>query len=144
MAGRRSIMDDPEERQNFAELYARGMSRTDLAEHFGVSNSTITDWSKRKDIQALVTEINRGRANRIVRKLDSIIEERINDPNELRNMTVKDLMAIRKELVPQRMEIGRAGEFNEDQAELEAWAALDAGEETRALPVPEAEVIDDE
>lgn len=121
---RSSVLDEAENLHIFAEMYAAGESRPDLAAFFGVHPDSITRWSKRADVQALVAEFNRQRSNRILRRIDSLIEKRIENAD---NLDLKDLLAIRKEMVPQRMEIGRAGEFD-SAAEAAAWSALDAGD----------------
>ena len=141
--GRPHRMDDPEQRQLFAELYATGLSRQEIADAMGISDvDTVTRWSKIPAVAALISDQRQQRANRVLRKVESAIEKRLENEESLRKMDLKDLLAIKREFTPQRIEVGRAGDF-EQAADLGAWAALDAGDEPAQLEVPDAEVVDD-
>lgn len=128
--GRPSPMDKEENREQLAEMYASGAKRQEMADVFGVHPDVVTRWVKQPRIQALITEKIRARSNRILRRIDSELEKRLEHPDKI---DTKDMLAIRRELVPQRVEVGRAGDFDA-QAEMAAWAALDAGQELPALP----------
>lgn len=85
-----------------AELYATGATREQMSEVMGVHKDTISSWCQRPDIQTLVTEISQQRANKIVRKIDSTIEGRLQNAEKL---DTKELLDIRKELAPNRVEV---------------------------------------
>jgi hypothetical protein len=128
----------------FAKAYAEGMSRPELAEEWSVHPDTIKKWLQRPDVKAVVAEFTKARTNRILRRIDTELEDRLK-PERLNKLDLKDILAIRRELVPQRMEVGRAGDF--EAADVAAWAALDAGHELPALdagPEPEEDFDDGE
>lgn len=139
--GRPSRMDDPEERERFAELYAAGLARKDIAAAMGVSElDTVTKWSRIPEVAQLISEKRQHRANRILRKVEAAIEKRLENEDNLRKMDLKDLLAIKRDFTPQKIEIGRAGDFDE-AADLGAWAALDAGE--APLELEPGDVVED-
>ena len=131
--GRPSPMDHDENVQLLAELYANGASRAEMADTFGVHEDTITRWTRRPDVQAIVSQLRQHRANRILRKVETRIEGLLENEETMKKMDLKDLLAIKKEFTPQRVEVGRAGDFGE-AAELAMWDALDKGEATPELP----------
>lgn len=139
---------NPELLQQFAELYVTGASRADMAQVFGVHVDTITRWTGRKDVQALVAELRQRQANRILRIVNSSILEVLESEEGRKKLDLKDLLAIKKEYTPQQIEVGRRGDFDKTAADLEAWAALDAADEPLELEagaevVEEAEVVDE-
>lgn len=142
----RSLLEDPEIVDQFVELYVAGATHQTIADTFGVDRKTIQNWLKRPEIQAIISELRQRRVNRMTRKIDAMLEAKIDDPNAAKNLDVETLLKIRRELVPQKVEVGRAGEF-EREAEAQAWAALDAGEKLAELPageeIEDAEVVDE-
>jgi hypothetical protein len=139
--GRPTLMDDPENVKLFAELYSAGATRAQIGEVFGVHEDTVTRWTKRPDVQALVSDMRQQRANRILRKVEGAIEARLENEDSLRKMDLKDLLAIKREFTPQRVEVGRAGDFDA-LADMAAWEALDAGEAPAELMPPPEEDAD--
>lgn len=129
---RPSMMEDDDLREAFTDLYVAGAKRADMADAFAVDVKTISTWTKRPDVQALISAKREQRANRILRKVESAIEARLESPEGLSKLDFKDLLAIKREFTPKRVEVGAAGSFGE-AAELEAWAALDAGDDLPAL-----------
>jgi phage portal protein BeeE len=103
---RQSPLDHPTEgearRSELADLLAAGARRPDIARAFGVHVDTISTWTGRADIQAMVTERIRQRANRMVRSIDATIEGKLQHAEKL---DIKDLLDIRRALVPARMDI---------------------------------------
>src|SRR4051794_7952121 len=101
-----SILDHPEEgearRSELADLLAAGARRPDIADAFGVHVDTVSTWTGRADIQAMVTERIHKRGNRMVRSIDATIEGKLQHADK---MHVKDLLDIRRALVPARMDI---------------------------------------
>src|SRR3954471_9281901 len=101
-----SILDHPsegEERRNeLADLLAAGARRPSIAAAFGVHVDTVSTWTGRADIQAMVTERIRQRANRMVRSIDATLEGKLQHADKL---DIKDLLDIRRALVPARMDI---------------------------------------
>ena len=85
--GSTSILDHPTEgearRSELADLLAAGARRPEIAETFGVHVDTVSTWTGRADIQALVTERIRQRANRMVRSIDATIEGKLQHAEKL-------------------------------------------------------------
>lgn len=131
--GRPSPMDQEENVQLLAQLYADGASRAEMADTFGVHEDTISRWTRRADVQALVTQLRQARANRILRKVETRIEGLLENEETMKKMDLKDLLAIKRDFTPQRVEVGRAGDFSE-AAELAMWEALDSGQAPAELP----------
>jgi transposase len=95
-------MDNEGVRKAFAQLYAKGdYDREQLAAEFNVAPDTISRWLHRPDVQALVGQFTQERANRITRRIDSILEGRLEHAEK---MDTELLLKIRKELVPDRSE----------------------------------------
>jgi hypothetical protein len=93
--GRISFIDDEANRQEVAECFAAGFSRKQMCERFGIKQPrTITAWRRDPRVKAIVTKLVQDRAVEVSRKVDSIIEGRLSQPDGL---TVKDLIDIRKE-----------------------------------------------
>lgn len=94
---RTSILDDEvygaQRRDELAELLADARPRAVIAEHFGVSVDTITEWRKREDIQVRVNRLTRDRANRILSHTDSRIMGKLESGAEV---PMKDLLEIRR------------------------------------------------
>jgi len=135
-----SPIDRPGAVELLAQMYVDGLTHVEIAEEFNSTPRSVPNWLKRADVQARAAELGRARVNRVTRKIDSIIEARLEHTDKIDTET---LLKIRKELSPQRIEVGRAGEFDK-AAEAAAWAALDAGEEPPAAIEAVAEEIDDD
>lgn len=95
--------EGPARRQKLAELYADGASRAEMGEAMGVHEDTITTWTQRSDVQALVTELMQQRANKMKRRIDSVLEGRLEHHAD--QMDTDELLKIRREMAPQRIEI---------------------------------------
>lgn len=136
---RTSILDHPDEgesrRNELADLLAAGARRPDIAEAFGVHIDTISTWTGRADIQAMVTERIRQRANRMVRSIDATIEGKLQHAEKL---DIKDLLDIRRALVPARMDIR---DDRDRDAALEEMAAREL--KRQAEPEDEPAPVDD-
>lgn len=107
MPGPVGYLDHPEEgpkrRKLLAEMYAGGATRAEMAEAFDCHVDTITSYTARPDVQALITEFARQRVNRITRRIDAELENRVEA--NVGKMSVEELLKVRRELTPQRLEI---------------------------------------
>jgi transposase len=128
-SGRISYLDPsstvtPEEaqrrRRELASLVIRGYNRKALAEHFGVHRDTISTWTQRPDVQALITSLGRQRTDRLIHRVDAELEARL---EKVRGMDLDDIIKIRKEIVPQRIEVADKTEDAKALQELmeEMW-----------------------
>lgn len=117
--GRPSPMHEEANRERVAVMYAAGATRAEIAEEFGgVDKSTVSAWLHREDVKALVDRKIRERTNRILRQTDSRIESALQDAE---NMSLEELLKVRKEFLPDRKEIKLT--VNEDEALAELWKA---------------------
>lgn len=83
-------------------MLASGAQRPEIAHAFDVHVDTVSTWTGRADIQAMVTERIRQRANRLVRRIDATIEGKLQHAEKL---DIKDLLDIRRALVPARLDV---------------------------------------
>lgn len=108
----------------FAQAYAEGLNREQLAGMFGCSVESITNWSKRPEIQRRVSALNTERANRVLRAVDTALENRLRN---VENLDIETLLKIRKEFAGDKLEITTKVDQNELAQEL--WAKLDSDPE---------------
>lgn len=93
--GRPSYIDTPEGQQHVAECFAAGMSRQAMCDELGVKDKdTISRWRRDPRIKAKVMKLIEDRAIQISRKVDSIIEGRL---SQAENLDTETLIKIRKE-----------------------------------------------
>jgi hypothetical protein len=94
--GRPHALSDPEYCQQVAALFVAGITRAQMAEELGVTESTIKRWRKDPRIKAAAIPLIEERVVQITRKVDSAIEARLQDPSKL---SVRELIEIRKEFL---------------------------------------------
>lgn len=108
----------------FAQAYAEGLNREQLAGMFDCSVESITNWSKRPEIQRRVSALNTERANRVLRAVDTALENRLRNVEKL---DIETLLKIRKEFAGDKLEITTKVDQNELAQEL--WEKLDSDPE---------------
>lgn len=94
--GQKSRLSDPEVAKAVAEAYINGVSRTEMAEIFGVHKDTITIWTRDPRVLAHGGRFAQERVARISRLIDKEVEERLEDIDEL---DIEQLLKIRKEYI---------------------------------------------
>ena len=122
MAGRPHALADPEYAKQVAELFAEGLSRTQMCEILKVKDpDTITRWRRDPRVKAHALKIIEDRVLQVTRKVDASIAARLENPDQL---TIKDLLDIRKEFLggALRMQTEKA----DDATVAEAQEALEA------------------
>jgi transposase len=95
-----SKLANPEFAQAVAEAYAKGVSTEEMADIFNVHKDTIRSWCRDPRVLALSGKITYERVLRITRKLDSEMEKRL---EEVEEMDPELMLKIRKEY------LGRTG-----------------------------------
>ena len=94
-AGRPNPLDEPEFLERVAQCEAAGMTREQMCTEFEVKTvGTISRWRKDIRVQRRVREINRDRAQRVMRRVDSVMEARLRKADEI---PTEVLLKIRKE-----------------------------------------------
>lgn len=104
-----SKLANPEFAKTVAEAYMNGTSRIEMAETFGVHKDTIGDWCRDPRVQAHATTFGQERVNRITRRIDSEIENRLMDADEIETEL---LLKIRKEFM-ERGGVVKTGDRND-------------------------------
>lgn len=78
-------------------MFAAGASRQDMCDAFGVKDKdTITRWRRDARVKAIALKLIEDRVLQVTRKVDGVIAARLEDAE---NMTVQELLAIRKEFL---------------------------------------------
>lgn len=107
----------------FAEEWALGgktASRAALAERWGVSKDTITNWCKRDDVKAAAGKFLRDQVLRSKRKIDAKIAEAIEQLDPVDDFEL--LLKARKELAP---DVPRDAEMSDEELLQQAFEVLD-------------------
>lgn len=125
---------DPDFAKEVAEAFANGNTRAEMSEVFSVNKQTITRWRKDPRVKRLVHTILVERVQRVSSKIDSVIEARLQNPE---NLTIKELLDIRKEFVGDSMRgrldeadsetVNAAMQMADNPAVMEALQALMSG-----------------
>ncbi len=89
-------LSNPEFAKAVAEMYINGASRAEMADEFGVHRDTISIWTGDPRVQAHASRFAQERMLRITRKIDTEIESRLRDVDE---MEPELLLKIRKEFL---------------------------------------------
>jgi len=87
---------DPDYVKEVAEAFANGCTREEMSETFSVTKATITRWRKDPRVKRQVHTILGERVQRVSSKVDSVIEARLQNAE---NLTIKELLDIRREFV---------------------------------------------
>jgi hypothetical protein len=120
--GRPGKLDDPDFCDKFSKALAEGTTIKDLAEMFFVTEKTVQRWKHDMRVKVLVRKYIEDRVYRVHRKVDGLIENRLNKPD---NLDTETLLKIRKEFLGgvMRMETqggaDDAGTINEAMSQLE-------------------------
>lgn len=138
---------DPEFAKSVAEAFASGASRMDMCEMFGVKDpATITRWRRDPRVKAIVLRIIEDRVLQVTRKVDGVIAGRL---EHAENMTVTELLAIRKEFLggALRAQTEKADEETIQEAQQFLETHPDAMEALEAMlngdkPIPGAAVTE--
>jgi hypothetical protein len=118
-----SRLDDPGYAENVADLLASGLTNDKVAAALGDGThpDTVKRWARHPKVQAHLSRLREERVNRVTRKIDSVIEGRLSDETALREMDMKDLVALRRELLgpaAQRVVVNRGVDEAEATADL--------------------------
>lgn len=119
--GRPNPLADPEFAKAVAQAFVDGNTRPQMCEMFGVSSQdTITRWRRDARVKAHALKLIEDRVLMVTRRVDGAIAQRLESCGDL---TVKELLAIRKEFLggALRSQTERADEetINEAQSWLE-------------------------
>lgn len=90
------ILDDPDKIVLFAQSVADGQSIKQLAELFHISERTVSTYKRDPRVKAIALKLTEDRVFRITRKVDSEIETRLADADE---MDTDTLLKVRKEFL---------------------------------------------
>lgn len=127
-----SPLEDAELRGSLAEAYVAGASVTELAETFGCTRATVRKWLKDPRIQGAITQGMTERVNRLTRKIDTELENRIAGPH-LKHMPLDELLKIRREVMgPQTQKVQvdqRTTAVSIEATTMDLWGALDGDPE---------------
>lgn len=95
--GRPNPLDDPTFASAVAEMFATGASRAEMCTIFNVKDKdTITKWRRDPRVKAIIWKLTEDRILQVTRKVDAVITNRL---EKAENMTVQELLAIRKEFL---------------------------------------------
>lgn len=122
-----------EREPGLAELIATrlvdGYTHQEIADEIGSTKGTITrSYSRHPKVRGHIARLMKERTIRVDRKILSHLEARINDASQLRKMSVKELLEIRRELLgpaPQRLMVGRGVDEGSALAQLYLAAQTD-------------------
>ena len=121
--GRPSVLDSTDTVEEFAEAWAAGATRAELAEMFKVTKQTITKWTQRDDVKEAAKKIIGDRALKVKRKTDTQIENLLENPEEL---TVDEILKIRKAFAP---DVPQDATMTDEEMIAKAMALLDENPE---------------
>jgi transposase len=121
-----SKLANPEFAKAVAEAYINGDSRAEMAELFGAHKDTITDWTRDPRVQAHAARLAQERVLRITRKIDTEIETRVADADE---MDTELLLKIRKEFLDRSLKIDLANAKDDPGTMSDMIDALEANPE---------------
>lgn len=100
-----SLMDrDPSLRDIVAEGYVEGLTNQQIADKLGrgVHKDTITDYKRHPAVVAIADRLTKERHLQITSKIDSALLKRLEHVDKIDTET---LLKIRKEILPERVEI---------------------------------------
>lgn len=112
----------PEFAKAVAEAYINGMSRVEMADLFEVHKDTITDWTSDPRVQAHAAKFALERVNRITRRIDTEIENRLQDTDD---MDTEVLLKIRKEFLDRSLKVDLSKGADNPETINEAVNALE-------------------
>lgn len=128
--GRPTKLSDPDYCRLVAEWFTAGATRKAMAEEFGVTTTTITQWRRDPRVRAIVSKLIEDRILQVTRKTDSEIERRLMNADEL---SVKELIEIRKEYLGGALRAQT--ERSDDETTSQALDALEKNPELAAAMI---------
>lgn len=120
---RPSLLDNqPELAEVIATAYIEGETNEQIAKALpgNVHKNTITSYRRDPRVKKIIEKLTNERISRITRKIDSQLEERLRDA---KSMDTETLLKIRKELLPERIQITNGDKGNDLVEEL--WRRAD-------------------
>lgn len=120
--GRPAFLDSQEKIDLFAEAVGSGMLVKEIMETFSISKSTVAASKKDPRVKVAALKYIEERVIRISRKVDSTIEARLLDPEELDTET---LLRIRKEYLGGAFRAQTTGDSKDDRTINEAMDELE-------------------
>lgn len=120
---RQSPLNNPEYLELFALAVADGMSNGELCDTFKVSPSTVQVYKRDPRIRAAAMKYIEARVLRIHRKVDSQIEQRLENVHEIDTPT---LLKIRKEFLGGVMRMQTEGGKTDEKTINEAQEAIES------------------
>ncbi len=121
MARTSELNRNPNARDQLAMLLAEGNDRPACAAVFEVHVDTITRWVKDPKVQARLSQLREERINRISRRTDHALEQRL--IHHLEDMPTELLLQIRKTLTPAPTAAG-SGDVDPSAAESDLFQRL--------------------
>lgn len=96
---------EPELRKVVAEAYVNGATNAEIAELLqrGVHADTITDYKRHPAVRAIALRLTEERHLQITSKIDNALMGRLN--SHIDKIDIETLLKIRKEVLPERIEI---------------------------------------
>lgn len=97
-----SRLDLPGMRDSIADLAAAGLTQQDIGKSLDppADRKTIRKYLRDPIVAQLLEKKLRERTNRMVRQVDSTLEDRIKDPVQRAKIPTRELLEIRRELQP--------------------------------------------
>lgn len=96
IAGRSPVLDDAEMLELFVQSLCNGMSNSELADMFNVTTRSVSTYKHDPRVRAASLKYIEERVIRVARQVDTEIEKRLEDCDELDTVT---LLKIRKEFL---------------------------------------------
>lgn len=121
--GRPSPLNNPDYLDLFAQALSDGMTNAELANTFQISDSTVQVYKRDPRVRAAAMKYIEARVVRIHRKVDSQIEQRLENAAEIDTAT---LLKIRKEFLGGVMRMQTEGGKTDEKTINEAQEAIEA------------------
>jgi transposase len=89
-------LSDPDYAKAVAAAFVAGLSHQQIADQFEVHKDTIANWRRDPRVKAHAMKMVEDRVLTVTRKIDAIIEGRL---QHAENLSMKDLVMLRKEML---------------------------------------------
>lgn len=109
-----------------AEAYISGMSRQEMADTFECHKDTITIWCQDPRVQAHAGRLALERVNRITRRIDGEMEQRLSDVGD---WELDELLKVRKEYLDRSLKIDMSSAGSVADTTNEILEAMDESPE---------------
>jgi hypothetical protein len=126
VVGRSPVLDDPEQLELFIQGLCNGMSNDDLADMFSVTSRSIRSYKHDPRVRAGSLKFIEERVIRVTRQVDTEIEKRLEECNELDTET---LLKIRKEFLGGAMRMQTQGGKTDAKTINEAMDEIESNPE---------------